>query len=303
MTRRRGPARLSGLAGRTVVIVGASSGIGRGVALRAAQFGADVVVFGRRGEALRTLTDRIADAGGRAHAVVGDAARPGDLERLADEAEAAFGPIDVWIGNAGVGSLGLFWDVPIDDHVRVVETNLIGAMRGAHIALRRFVDRGEGVLVNTASVESVVPLAYQASYAATKAGLLSLTRTLRQELRLAGASGVSVGAVLPWAVRTPFWRHAGIHTGRELRMPLMDEPEPVVDAILHVCLSPRERQPVGWKARIALVGHRLAPGVTAHAAADVARACLRRGRPTPTSSGAVRHPLDDPATVAETPRR
>lgn len=295
--------RLADLSGRTVVVTGASTGIGRGTALRAAQFGADVVVFSRRADALAGLVARIEEAGGRAHAVVGDVARPGDVERLADEAEAVFGTIDVWINNAGVGTIGLFWDVPIDEHVRIVETNLAGAMRGAHTALRRFIAQGSGVLVNTASVESVVPLAYQASYAATKAGVLSLTQTLQQELRLARAGGVSVAAVLPWAVRTPFWRHAGNHAGRALRMPLMDEPEPVVDAILSAAVAPKVAQPAGWKARASLVGARLAPRLTSRFSADLAHARVRRGAVTPPSSGAVLAPLDDPATVAETPRR
>ncbi|MDN8549912.1 SDR family NAD(P)-dependent oxidoreductase [Microbacterium sp. NM3R9] len=295
--------RLADLSGRTVVVTGASTGIGRGTALRAAQFGADVVVFARRADALDSLVARIEEAGGRAHAVVGDVARPGDVERLADEAEAAFGKIDVWINNAGVGTIGLFWDVPIDEHVRVVETNLAGAMRGAHTALRRFLAQGSGVLVNTASVESVVPLAYQASYAATKAGVLSLTQTLQQELRLAHADGISVAAVLPWAVRTPFWRHAGNHAGRALRMPLMDEPEPVVDAVLSAAVAPKVAQPAGWKARASLIGARLAPRLTSRFSADLAHARVRRGAVTPPSSGAVLAPLDDPATVAETPRR
>lgn len=295
--------RLANLSGRTVVVVGASTGIGRGTALRAAQFGADVVVFSRRADALASLVERIEEAGGRAHAVVGDVARPGDVERLADEAEALFGKIDVWIHNAGVATIGPFWEAPIEEHVRVVETNLAGAMRGAHTALRRFIAQGSGVLVNTASVESVVPLAYQASYAATKAGVLSLTRTLQQELRLTQVPGVSVAAVLPWAVRTPFWRHAGNHAGRALRMPLMDEPEPVVDALLLAAVAPKVAQPAGWKARASLVGARLAPRLTTRLAADLTHARLRGGKTTPPSSGAVLGPLGDPATVAETPRR
>lgn len=290
------------LTGRTIVVVGASSGIGRAVAVRAGEAGARVVVFSRRGEALDELARRIRDRGGQAHVVPGDAGRTEDLERLATEAERMFGPIDVWVGNAGVATIGPFWEAPLDEHLRVVDTNLAGAVRGAHVALRRFVPRGSGVIVNTASVESVVPLAYQASYAATKAGVLSLTRALRQELRLAGATGVTVTAVLPWAVRTPFWRHAGNHAGRALRLPLMDEPELVADAILRSAVSRRECVAVGWKARAALLGHRIAPGLTTRLAADLVQACLRRGAAAQPSSGAVLDSLDDPATAAEIPR-
>ncbi|MFS0715401.1 SDR family NAD(P)-dependent oxidoreductase [Microbacterium sp. 2P01SA-2] len=290
------------LAGRTIVVVGASSGIGRAVALRAAAAGASVVVFSRRADALDDLARCIRDRGGRAHVVPGDVGRTEDLEWLAIEAERVFGSIDVWVGNAGVATVAPFWEAPLDEHLRVVDTNLAGVMRGTHIALSRFIERGSGVIVNTASVESVVPLALQASYAATKAGVLSLTRALRQELRLAGITGVAVAAVLPWAVRTPFWRHAGNHAGRALRLPLMDEPEVVADAILRAAVAPRERLAVGWKARAALAGHRVAPGLTTRLAADLVRSCLRRGDDATPSSGAVHHGLGDPAAAAETPR-
>lgn len=290
------------LAGRTIVVVGASSGIGRAVALRAAAAGASIVVFSRRADALDDLARRIRERGGRAHAVPGDVGSTDDLERLAGEAEQMFGPIDVWVGNAGVATIGPFWEAPLDEHLRIVDTNLAGVMRGMHVALRRFVARGSGVIVNTASVESVVPLASQAAYAATKAGVLSLTRAVRQELRLAGVDGVAVTAVLPWAVRTPFWRHAGNHAGRALRLPLMDEPEVVADAILRAAVVPRERVAVGWKARAALAGYRIAPGLTARLAADLVQACLRHGAEAAPSSGAVHRSLDDPATAAETPR-
>ena len=177
---------------------------------------------------------------------------PGAVARLADTAVARFGRIDVWINNVGIGALGLFWEVPVEDHRRVVDVNLTGLMYGAHAALRQFLEQGAGVLLNIGSVESEVPLAYQSSYAATKAAVLSLSRSLNEELRLVGRHDtIKVGTVMPWAIDTPWWSHAANYTGQAPRMALMDDPSVVVDAIVAACTDPKEEQPVGPKARAA----------------------------------------------------
>src|SRR5690606_3061949 len=109
-----------------------------------------------------------------------------------------FGQIDIWINNVGIGALGLFWDIPIEAHARVIDVNLKGLIYGAHEALRHFIAQGYGTLINIGSIDSEVPLAYQSSYAASKAGVLSLGRSLNQELRLAGHDRIKVGTIMPW---------------------------------------------------------------------------------------------------------
>src|SRR5690554_2263009 len=161
--------------GATVVITGASSGFGRGVAFALASMGANVVLAARRTAALEELASEINVAGGAALAVTVDVSEAGDVARLAAAATERFGHIDVWINNVGVGALGFFWDIPIEDHARVIDVNLKGLTYGAHEALRRFLAQGFGTLINVGSIDSEVPLAYQSSYAATKAGVLSLS--------------------------------------------------------------------------------------------------------------------------------
>lgn len=297
---RRAPSPLTAeaLQGKTLVIVGASSGIGRGVALQAASGGARVVAFARREDALADLVSEIEASGGAALAVVGDSSSAVDIAHLGEAAVARFGRIDVWINNVGIGSIGRFWEVPVREHLRIVEANVDGAVLGMHEALGRFVAQRSGVLLNTASVESEVPLAYQSSYAATKAAMLSLTRSVRQELRLAKLPDVRIGSVMPWAVNTPWWRHAGNHTGRVLKMPLMDDPAKVVDAVVRACSAPRERHAVGWKARAAVISNRLSHSLTTRLSADVVHLRLRRGTTIASTSGAVFEPVDDPTTVA-----
>lgn len=151
------------LAGRTVVVTGASSGFGRGTALKLGELGAHVVVAARRPDVLEAVVAQITDSGGTALAVPTDVSDADAVERLAAAAEDRFGHIDVWVNNAAVGVMGLFWEIPLADHARLVDVDLKGMMTGAHVALRRFTERGEGVLVNVSSVAGEVPLAYQAS--------------------------------------------------------------------------------------------------------------------------------------------
>ena len=124
--------------GRTVVITGASSGLGRGAAWKLAMAGANVVIAARREDVLQDLASKIASAGGTAEPVETDVSDPTAVSRLAETALSRFGRIDVWINNVGIGALGSFWDVPVEDHARVIDVNVTGLMYGAHTALRQF---------------------------------------------------------------------------------------------------------------------------------------------------------------------
>ncbi len=139
------------LRGSVVVITGASSGIGRATALLFARRGALVVLAARREEALREAAVECEAAGGQALVVPTDVADNGAVEELARRAVERFGRLDVWVNNAGVTSFGRFEETPQETNRRVVETNLLGAMYGAQAALRRFHDRGGGVLINVSS--------------------------------------------------------------------------------------------------------------------------------------------------------
>jgi NADP-dependent 3-hydroxy acid dehydrogenase YdfG len=104
------------LNGKTIVITGASSGFGRGSAEKLAAEGANVVLAARRTNLIEGLADQIAARGGRALAVTTDVSDAKDIALLRDQAVERFGKVDVWINNVGVGALGFFWDIPIEDH-------------------------------------------------------------------------------------------------------------------------------------------------------------------------------------------
>jgi short-subunit dehydrogenase len=281
------------IAGKTFVITGASSGFGRGVALKLAAHGANVVLAARREAVLEEVAAEARAAGGTPLVVPTDVSRPEEIQRLADAAVARFGRIDVWINNVGIGAIGRFDDVPVADHARIVDVNLKGVIYGSHAALRQFRRQGAGTLVNIGSVESRVPLPYHASYAATKHAVLGLGVALRQELRLSGAEHIQVATVLPWAVDTPWWDHAANYSGHTPRMVPMDGPEDTVDTIVWASIHPGKEMPVGWKATGALLAHRAMPGLTERLSANAVHGAQIEAAPpqAPPTTGTLYEPV------------
>jgi short-subunit dehydrogenase len=273
--------------GRTFVVTGASSGFGRGVAVQLGHYGANVVLAARRTEVLEEVAKEVRAAGGTALVVSTDVSKPQDMQKLADAALKEYGKIDVWINNAGVASVGPFWDVPVEEHARVVDVNLKGVIYGSHIALKIFMKQGSGVLINTGSVESEVPVAYHNSYAATKAGIRILTNTLYQELKYAGfKKKIRVVTVLPWAADTPFFVNGGNHSGGTLRAAAFDDPAKVVNTIIYASLRRNRELPAGWKARTAYRLHHVLPHFTESLAAAMGYYYqIKTAPPAPPTSG------------------
>ncbi len=287
------PADAERIAGRTYVVTGASSGFGRGVALELGRHRANVVLAARRAPVLEAVAEEVRAAGGVPLVVPTDVADALAVQALADAAVARFGRIDAWINNAGVVAIGRFQDVPPADQARLVDVNLTGTIHGSQVALRQFLAQGAGTLVNLGSVESEVPLAYHATYSATKAGILALGRALNEELRLQDAGAIRVATVLPWAADTPIWEHAANYSGGTPRMAAMDGPGKVVRAIVIASLHPREEISVGWKAKGAYATHRIAPNLVERLAADIAHHWqIETAPPAPPTSGTLHVPVE-----------
>ncbi|MBA9078763.1 MULTISPECIES: SDR family NAD(P)-dependent oxidoreductase [Rufibacter] len=280
------------IAGKTVVIVGASSGFGRGVAEKLGTYKANVVLAARRGDLLEEIAAQIRAAGGTALVVPTDISQPDQVERLMALALQQYGKVDVWINMAGVGGIGRFWEIPLQDQARIVDVNLKGIIYGSFAAVRQFRTQGYGTLINMGSIESVNPLAYHASYAATKGGIKNLGQALNQELRLNGHKNIRVVTVEPWAVDTPFWGHAANYTGKTPRMVMMDPPGKVVNATIRATLRGRNERPVGWKAKASWVSHRFFPRFTERISANaIHKSQIRNGLPMPPTAGSVHEPM------------
>lgn len=182
------------LDGKVAVVTGASSGLGAGFAKALAQAGADVVLAARRTDKLVDVAKRVHDLGRRAHVVRADVTNPGNCEAMAQEAVAELGRIDILVNNAGVGTTVPAVRESPSEFRRVIEVNLNGAYWAAQ-ACGRLMEPGSSI-VNISSVLALIKsYAPQAAYAASKAGVLGLTRDLAQQW--SGRRGIRVNAIAP----------------------------------------------------------------------------------------------------------
>ncbi|WP_149194445.1 SDR family oxidoreductase [Luteimonas suaedae] len=190
------------LAGRTAIITGASSGIGRAAALLFAREGARLVVGARRSDALAQLVDEIERAGGEATACAGDVRDEAYADILVDTALTRFGRLDIAFNNAGsTGAMGPATDMTLADWRDTLDTNLTSMFLGARRQMAAMLDAGRGSIIFTSTfVGHTVGMPGMAAYAAAKAGVIGLTQVLAAE---AGPRGVRVNALLPGGTDTP----------------------------------------------------------------------------------------------------
>jgi NAD(P)-dependent dehydrogenase (short-subunit alcohol dehydrogenase family) len=182
------------LDGRVAVVTGASSGLGTGFARTLAGVGARVVLAARRADRLKEIADELSTGGAQVATVVADVSLPEDCRRIVAEAMDAFGAVDVLVNNAGVGPAVPASRETVDGFRSVLDVNLSGAFWTAQAC--GAVMRPGSAIVNVASVLGLAAPRYpQAAYAASKAGLIGLTRDLAQEW--SGRKGIRVNALCP----------------------------------------------------------------------------------------------------------
>ncbi|AKJ26738.1 SDR family oxidoreductase [Caldimonas brevitalea] len=236
--------KLKPLNQQTIVITGATSGIGLATALMAAQRGANVLLVARDEQALAEANRQIVAEGGRAMYVVADVGRREDLQLVADTAIENFGGFDTWVNNAGVSIWGKLEDVRDRDGQRLFETNFWGVVYGSLIAAAHLREKG-GAIINLGSMASDRAVPLQGLYSASKHAVKGFTDSLRVELEDDRAP-VSVTLIKPASIATPFTDHAKNYTEFEPKLaPPVYTPEMVAEAILHAAQHPKRDVFVG----------------------------------------------------------
>ncbi|MFL6047501.1 MAG: SDR family oxidoreductase [Propionibacteriaceae bacterium] len=286
--------------GSVVVVTGASSGIGRATALRFATAGATVALTARRAAALQEVAVECEGFGATVFMVPADITDEEAVRQVADKVAERFGRIDVWVNCAAVTAFAPFGEIPLSDFRRILEVNVMGYVHGARAALPHLRDQGKGVLINVSSIVSSVPQPYTHAYSMSKAAVRVLGASLRQELRLDGATGVKVCTVLPATIDTPFFEHAANYTGRKAKaMPPVYSAERVARTVVGLVRRPRREVIVGPMGRNLVMQAKLAPGLTERMMAiQVDRSHLYRSRPAPATDGNLFQPAAGTGSVS-----
>jgi len=254
--------RLKPLREQVIVVTGATSGNGLATVEGAITQGAAVVAVARNAAALETLRHRLAANGGRIATCIADVSDAAAVDGIVDAATEAFGGIDSWVNNAGVGTYGTLEQVPVADHRRVFDVNYFGTLYGSLAAARHLRARGAGAIINVGSILGDRSIVQQGPYCATKHAVQALTETLRMELER-GKTGISVTLIKPGAIDTPFPEHARNFMNEPARLPPpLYAPSVVADAILFACAHPRRTLYSGGGGLLSSMLGQMAPRLT-----------------------------------------
>ncbi len=240
---------MKALAGRKVVVTGASSGIGAATAEAFARQGASVVVVARSRDGLEVVAARARAHGVAAHVVCADLSQRTSAEAAVREAVALLGGLDVLVLNAAAMVFGPFWEVEPDDFDRTIDVTFRGAVDVTRAALPFLVQSGDGAIVATGSIAARIPLATFSSYSAAKHALRGFFNSLRVELQTAKVP-VTVSMVHPGLVNTPLWDNVSSAVGRlPRRPPDAYAPEEIARALVACATTGRDELTIGGEAR------------------------------------------------------
>ena len=223
---------------KTVLITGASSGIGRGLAIELSRRGAKVGLIARRADALAEVVGEIEAANGKALALPADVLNADSLRAAADSLRSALGPIDVLIANAGIGATVDGAELKGSTVAGVVNVNVLGAANSVEAVVPEMVKRGSGQLVVISSLAAYRGLPKSAAYCASKAAVSAFFESLRLDLQ---PRGIDVTIIHPGFIKTP------LTAGRDAQMPFLMELDDAVEKIVSAIEKRKKSYAFPWQ--------------------------------------------------------
>jgi len=228
-----------GLIGKTVVISGASSGVGRAAAEAFASQGANVVIIARGQEGIDEVVKFCQSLNVTAVGISADMSVAQDVERVTEEALKINHRIDVWVNNAGVMASGKFEEIPMEIHEQVIKTNLFGYMHGAYNALKIFKRQNEGILINNVSIGGFMPAPYSAVYSATKYGIRGMMECLQGEI--SNRQHIHICNLYPQLQNSTGNLHSAKYSGFNMTIPpIASDPRDTAAKMVKLAMHPKK---------------------------------------------------------------
>lgn len=255
----------------TVLITGASQGIGKATALLFSRQGYNLVLAARQSDRLESLAEILQKANHATLAVPTDVKDPDQVKTLVDRGIDQFGFIDVLVNNAGIYISGPAETFSLEDWHQAIDTNLWGYIHTIQALLPHFVDRGQGTIVNVCSIGGKVPIPYLVPYSTSKFAVTGLTEALHSEL---APKGIHVAGIYPNLIQSNFLERAVLR-GKDakdeadrrhqveqlLQVPAIEKPEEVAKAIWEAVAHQHRDVTVG-SANLSALSNTLFPGFT-----------------------------------------
>jgi len=248
----------------TVVITGASAGVGRATARKFARSGARVALLARGRDGLEAARKEVEEFGGKALVILVDVANADQVEAAAAQIEAELGKIDIWINNAMVSVFSPIKEMMPEEFRRVTEVTFLGCVYGTLAALKRMLPRDRGTIVQVGSALAHRSIPLQSAYCASKHAMQGFTESLRCEL-IHDKSEVRVTMVQLPALNTPQFGWVKSQLPRKAQpVPPIFQPEVAAEAIYFAAHHPRREFYVGWSSATAIIANKIAPGLLDH---------------------------------------
>lgn len=283
------------LKGKTVVITGGSSGVGRAAAEAFALEGCTIVVAARGKDALDETVSLCRDLGVAALGVPTDVSIAADVQNLANKALQFNGRIDIWINNAGVMASGKFEEIPMDLNEQVIKTNLFGYMHGAYSILPIFKKQEDGILINNISIGGFMPAPYSAVYSATKFGIRGMMECLHGEI--SDFPNVHICNLYPQIQRSTGNMHSAKFSGLDFKIPpFAADPRDTAAKFVQLAKNPQKELFPDITSRLLTGVYKLFPKPVINTASAGMRMMMKMKK-APSDSGNILSPSPEPHRI------
>lgn len=283
------------LRGKTVVITGGTSGVGRAAAEAFALEGCNLIIAARGKEGLDETVALCRSLDAVALGVPTDVSDSQQVQHLAEQALQFNGRIDVWVNNAGVMASGKFEEIPVETMDQVVKTNLLGFLHGAHAVLPIFKKQKEGILINNVSIGGWMPAPYSTAYSSTKFGIRGMVEGLQGEV--SNEPHIHIVGLYPGVQRSTGNMHSAKYSGLDFKIPPFSvDPRLLAAQMVKAAKNPKKSIVTDGYAQLSKILYGLFPRAIINTASAVLRLGMKENAKTNTD-GNVQYPSKDPLRI------